>query len=268
MKKYKLLWIVFVFCIISIISLKCINKNNNIYAHEENIGIEGYSGIEYDECEPYGPVTTGTTSSYGEKWYILHTVIDDIDNMSHIDDDIKTIYYRFYNGGSKTDEEWLNDYEFYKGIASYGFEKWNNVAAYKEDSNGILQVFPLVKLVNVDTLENSNEIEEHVKVYIYDDTDKLYSGNVEYVLDSEILEDTQYYNGVKHAHYTKCIINLYPAFLDGSIDAIDSLGQTATHEIGHILGLEDIDFMKYTYNISENILTMNCIVQGHFDITK
>ena len=79
-----------------ITSIQCIINSNevNIFAHKENIGIEGYNGIVYDDCQPYGPTTTGTTSSYGEKWYILHTVIDSIDNSSHIDDDIKTIYYK------------------------------------------------------------------------------------------------------------------------------------------------------------------------------
>ena len=166
--------VVFLF-IINILNLKCIINKNNIYAHEENLGIEGYSGIEYDECEPYAPQTTGTTSSYGEKWYILHSVVYGIDNSSHIDNDIETVYYRFYNEGSKTNEAWLSNYEYYKDITCFGFDKWNYVAAYKEDSNGVLQVVPIVKLVNVDTLENSYGIEEHIEVHIYDDLDKSYS---------------------------------------------------------------------------------------------
>lgn len=244
MKFFKILWIVIVLFITYIISLKCIINNNNIFAHEENIGIEGYSGIEFDECEPYGATTTGTTSSYGEKWYLLHSVYENVDSMIHIDDDIETVYYRFYNKGSKTNETWLDNYEYYKVIASLGFDKWNYVAAYKEDSNGILQVIPIIKIINVDTLDNPDEIEEHIEVHIYDDTDMSILGNVEFALDSEVLEDTKYYNGIKHAHYTKCIINLYPAKYKNTVGAIEVIGQTATHEMGHVLGLEDIDFIE------------------------
>lgn len=252
MKIIKLFWSFFVVCIVCITSIQCIINSNevNIFAHKENIGIEGYNGIVYDDCQPYGPTTTGTTSSYGEKWYILHTVINNIDNSSHIDDDIKTIYYKFYNEGSLTDEEWLNDLEYYKQIISFGFSKWTLISAYKEDIDGVLQVVPIIELIDVDTLENSSVIEEHIEVHIYDDRDKDYSGSTEFVYDSEILEDTQYYNGVKHAHYEKCIINLYPASLGYGAEVLDSLSQTAAHELGHVLGLEDIDSIE-TEHISE-----------------
>ena len=250
MKFLKLFWIIAVFCIINAITNKCIINENDIFAHSENIGIEGVNGIEYDECEPFGPKTTGTTSSYGEKWYILHSVVDGVDNMSHIDDDLHTVYYRFYNEGSKTDQDWLDDYKFYKEIISFGFSKWNYVSAYKEDENGILQVIPLINLVNVETLENSESVEEHISVYINDDTNTPYSGYVDFVPESEVLEDTQYCNGVKHAHFTKCIINLFPVLGGTGIASIEPLSQTAAHEMGHILGLEDIDYIE-NFHISD-----------------
>ena len=252
MKIIKLFWSFFIVCIVCIINIQCIINSGevNVLAHNENIGIEGNDGIEYDECQPYGPTTTGTTSSYGERWYILHTVIDGIDNSSHIDDDIKTVYYRIYNEGSLTDEEWLSNFEYYKQITIFGFDKWNIVSAYKEDASGNLQVIPIIKLVNADTLENSSEIEEHVEIHIYSDEDLDYAGYTEFVSDSEVLEDTQYYNGVKHAHYEKCIINLYPAYLGDRIEAIDALSRTVAHEMGHVLGLEDIDVIE-TMHISQ-----------------
>lgn len=252
MKIIKLFWSFFIVCIVCIINIQCIinSVEVNILAHNENLGIEGYDGIGYDECQPYGPTTTGTTSSYGERWYILHTVIEGIDNSSHIDDDIKTVYYRIYNEGSLTDDKWLSNFEYYKEIIIFGFDKWNFVSTYKEDTSGILQVIPIVKLINADTLENSSEIEEHIEVHVYSDEDLDYAGYTEFVSDSEVLEDTQYYNGVKHAHYEKCIINLYPAYLGDRIEAIDALSRTVAHEMGHVLGLEDIDVIE-TMHISQ-----------------
>ena len=72
----------------------CILAVNPVYAHQENLGIEGADGITYDSCVPdYDGL------GYDEKWYSLYKIDYSTTPilMEHIDDDIKIIYYNIKN---------------------------------------------------------------------------------------------------------------------------------------------------------------------------
>lgn len=68
----------------------------------------------------------------------------------------------------------------------------------------------------------------------------------------------------KNIYYKKEIL---PIVWDEKNAAIEAK-ETVDEIIKNDLALEKIDFKEYSYNISENKITVICTVQGHYDITK
>ncbi len=232
----------FLLCVISLVVVYVLYTNSvSTYAHTSNLGIEGWDGIDYDECEPYSATTTETTSSYGEKWYGLRRILNGVNRSSHIDDDLYTLYYKIINDGSSDNSYWVENYDTMKAIIESGIKMWNYTASYEMNDDGYLEVIPIVNLVNVDTLEDPTSVDINIEVHLDDDETVSYSGTTICDYDTEVVEDRQEYNGISHIHYTKYIITLYPAIYDGLYQMMDAMLRTATHEIGHVFGLIDLD---------------------------
>ena len=144
---------VLVIFIISII-LGSLLSNNIVKAHSDNLGIDGADDITYDSCIPDLFEDTG---GYSEVWYELAEYKDYNEVMDHIDDDIDIIYYKIHL--DNTDVDWGSEVLSNMDNIKKGIDKWNQISVYKEDENGRLHAYPLVRFVDVDDLEDASNID-------------------------------------------------------------------------------------------------------------
>ena len=238
--------IIFIIFIIAIFSLSIMD----VKAHNSNLGIEGNNGITYDTCDPdeymdFSDIGDG----YNEKWYDL--VNNNV--MHHIDDDLITLYYKFYsNGRVDSNVTWSSDVGAINGEAvKAAFEqsmlKWNNVYYYKLNNDGIYEKHKIVNLVNYDSLSDTTGITPNIRIYPYHfavDTpeDEMFAAETNPIDLSVVVLDSQFVNWTFHLHYTKFSmdVNVENMVVDDTID-YDFLDKTGAHEMGHVLGLRDID---------------------------
>lgn len=119
-----------------------------------------------------------------------------------------------------------------------GIDQWNQISVYKEDENGRLHAYPLVRFVDVDDLEDASNVDVNVDIYFDQITMGGISSGVTSPIESSLVgEDTKFTNGVYHKHYTKYSITLYT-------NQINSYERTMVHELGHVLGLKDVDIVE------------------------
>ena len=238
-----ILFIVFI-CSLSIISVK---------AHNSNLGIEGDNNITYDTCrgeEYVNSIDIG--DGYNEKWYNL--VWGNIDKtttpytytpttMYHIDNDITTIYYSFQNIGREDSSiTWstgvgAENGEMIKTAYEQSMLKWNNVYYYKLNQDGIYEKHKIINLVNYDNLSDTTGITPNLLIYpCYNSTEYVaitYANS-----DTGISADSQISNGINHYHYTEYWMEVDLYDLNNNSLFLD---RTGAHEMGHVLGLFDID---------------------------
>lgn len=197
--------------------------------------------VTYDDCVPspfidYNDIGDG----YNEKWYQLEKQNLEY-HLSHSSDNISTIKYYMnptgknnssftWGSGLTTEETNKIKIEFKKSM-----EKWNNVFYYSTNSDGTITKH---KLVNV--LEGTQS--DH-NLLIYPCNNETY-----YALTTPIgnYDSISNNNGVEHRHY-----DTWEMYFDISLwkDSSHSaqeviLSRTGAHEIGHILGLRDIDSIE------------------------
>lgn len=228
-----------------------------IEAHDYNMGVVGYDGITYDPCEPYPDIYPDITNSDGETWYYLVRDSEGEQIMHHLDDDLTTIYYKIYDYG-ENDSTITWDYnslgESYRAFTEYGLTQWNQISIYKTNEDGHYYTTRLVNLVNVNTLENPNSVTPNLHIYP-DHNEGSASGGCNAVEESIVSEDTQIYNGVRHVHYTQYKIYIAVNRLGYNFDNTIA---TIAHEVGHALGLADVDLVEisddYGYHHGEILM--------------
>lgn len=228
---------VLVIFIISII-LGSLLSNNAVKAHNDNLGIDGADDITYDSCIPDLFENNG---GYSEVWYELTEYKDYNEVMDHIDDDIDIIYYKIHL--DNTDVDWGSEVLSNMDNIKEGIDKWNQISVYKKDENGRLRAYPLVRFVDVDELEDTSNIDVNVDIRFENGNDwQPFLGITAPIESSLVGEDSTFTNGVYHKHYTKYSITLYP-------NQINSYERTMAHELGHVLGLKDVDVVEFNETI-------------------
>lgn len=241
MKYFKPFIFAFIICVILGINI----RNLSINAHTSNLGIEGWEGYDYDPCQPYPSPDGSTTSCYNEKWYGLRRTLGTLNRCSHIDNDLFTLYYKFYNDGTSLQEQWLDWYPLAMAFVETGLKQWNDVYLYEENEAGYLELRPVVNLVNVDTLDDPSSVDVNIELRFSDETNSGCGASTICDYDSEVLADHQEYNGVSHMHYTKYIITFYPLAYAFKLTMMDEMYRNGVHEMGHVFGLVDLDAVEY-----------------------
>lgn len=194
---------VLVIFIISII-LGSLLSNNIVKAHSDNLGIDGADDITYDSCIPDLFEDTG---GYSEVWYELTEYKDYNEVMDHIDDDIDIIYYKIHL--DNTDVDWGSEVLSNMDNIKKGIDKWNQISVYKEDENGRLHAYPLVRFVDVDDLEDASNIDVNVDIRFEDTNEMAIILCVTSPIESSLLEKTLNLQMVFIInHYTKYSITL------------------------------------------------------------
>ena len=182
--------------------------------------------VTYDEC-----VASKLGDSVYEMWYVL---ADDSD-CCHLSDQVNTIKYYFVdNPNGKEPWSKVTDAEEIQNAYANSMMKWNNVYFYSYDSSGNVVKNKIINVI--EGTENDHNLS------IYPDTSTnlaAYTGYNGYYMP-EIDNNIH-----KHCTSWEMGINI-PYFSTNSKygeDVVNAMREkTGAHEIGHVLGLRDLDF--------------------------
>lgn len=226
---------------ILLISCMLLGNNNvsilNAHSNKIDFGDNDCVRKDYIDSDDIG-------NGVSECWFVL----EDKYNMEiHISHNVDTIKYYFMD--SKDGVSWTSHITQSQAntlidstISS--FEKWNNVYFYRYLSNGSVEK---KKLINIEegTLEDHN-----VSVFPYIHNDQY--GKLE---PSEEYEWSQVEANHKHYSHFNIYINVdifnYEnpnGLVTSQEDLQTALERTGAHEMGHVLGLKDVD--KYCSSAS------------------
>ena len=209
--------------IIFVVLILCVINCANVSAHENILD------VEYDNC----------ISSYGdgvdEMWYSL----DGTNLCTHISHNVSTIKYYFEEFSEDNSYSWNTDVsdsmaEEIKTAYADSMEKWNNVYFYSSDSNGN---FIKNKIINI---AEGTEIDHNLSIF---PEPSSYSSTATTLPDEgfEIIE-----NNAHHMHYSKWKMNVnishFYENITTSAPFVEIVREiTGAHEIGHVLGLDDVE---------------------------
>ena len=204
----------------------------NTFAHETMLD------VEYDAC-----VDSLIGDSAYEMWYVL----DDDSNCYHISHLENTIKYYF------DDQSWssITDAEDIQNAYANSMKKWNNVYFYSYDATGNIIKN---KIINIE--EGTSE--DHNLLILPGTSD-----NRNVAETQAMWGFTQETGTINHLHYYEWQmgINIDYFAYNGtySEDVVNSVRErTGAHEIGHVLGLRDVD--------SDNLCGANATEDHHLEI--
>lgn len=224
-----------------------------------SINVFGHSAIldiEYDEC------SCSQTDDYSKKWYEIsgdlcgthlpHTITEIKYYISETNED-GTLNW---NSTGKTDDE------AEEMLAAYinGMKKWNNAYFYYQNSDGTIVK---KKIVNI-TEGTSSDYNLIIYPAIYQPTGDTITYATTSAVNDSMVNMTQK-DDVFQIHYGVWInkINLL-------VSSTDLIMRSGAHEIGHVLGLDDIERTENGNNTSgwhHNELLMGYFQGGSTEIT-
>ncbi len=251
--------------IVLIISVLLIS-NPSIYAHELVLD------IEYDPCAISLDETSEIVSDgENEMWYFIEHDGFEQDHISHTITTIKYYFDDVYDESSNLVYSWTTDiYKYYisqglshseatsqaaiiaeeiKDAFVASMEKWNNIYYYSYDENGNRVAHKIINIIE------GTQNDHNLTIYPMDcieggnDFAKIISGDI--CEDNRVEPDDLY-----HTHYSNYVINVNVHYfyehsswvLDGHTIPSNPLykvqickSRTGQHEIGHLLGLRDMD---------------------------
>ncbi|MBR3845718.1 MAG: hypothetical protein IKM40_04010, partial [Clostridia bacterium] len=222
-------------CITALIISTCILPSIIIFAHDSMLN------ISYDPCNPK---TTSNNNYYfevikedneEELWYSLEDEF-----CEHIGEDIETIKYYFFDSNPSTGYTWDTDFSTtiateIKEAYATSMKQWNNVHYYTYDENGT-RVSNKVIHIEEGTAEDCN-----IRIYPAEIDAYASVGPSLNINDADYSEEIEYVNGTHHYHHEKWVMYVDVSSFYGQEDSEIVLARTGAHEVGHILGLLDID---------------------------
>ena len=215
-----------IFVLVLIIVLIC-NSNLSVWAHRNMLE------TEYDYCS--GPVYNGgevvPTDGEDETWYWLEWY----GREYHISHNVTTIKYVFADSATCGWTTYLSpeDAEEIKTAYANSMKKWNDIYYYSYDENGnrIAQ-----KIINI---EEGNLSDYNLIIYPTLN-DEFYAMTTYQPQDDALVEINS--QNVSHYHYDKweMYVSIF-YFLDIYDSSSTIKERTGEHELGHVLGLSDVD---------------------------
>ena len=225
MKEYKkiiaLIWLVSVL----------LNGSIPIFAHQNMllVGYDGCSGPTYDEAGNL------VTDGEDETWYWLEWN----DSQYHLSHDTQTIKYYFADNGkydssytwtTDTTESEANDI---KEAFANSMKKWNDIYYYSYDSNGNKIARKVITVVE------GSETDHNLIIYPAKST--TFAAQVYYNDETNDILETNH-NNIDHYHPENWYIEVdVDSFVSSNYYAIMYRERTGQHELGHILGIYDVD---------------------------
>ena len=194
----------------------------------EILGHSAFLNVEYDECSQ-----VANDNEDDEKWYELIGIDDDTLYNRHLSTDISTIKYYISNVGKDEQNVYWNSTGLtntqinqLKNDYVEGMKKWNDVYYYSYDGSGNKISNEVINIIE-GTADDYNLI-------IFPSTDTGYNARTAPYFSKPF----EIVNNIEHKHHTKwwMEINLLNIFRNNN-----NVARTGAHEIGHVLGLIDID---------------------------
>jgi len=209
----------------------------NVKAHDITLD------VVYDDCLPKDYVDSSNIGDgYNEKWYELvkKNLAYHIPHSKTNTTEIK--YYFSLVGQNSTNITWstgISEELSNRIITEYreSMEKWNNVWYYVLNAEGLYEKRKLVNIVA--GTENDHNL------IIYPIT---YSGAIASTWPTSDPIRANSINSINHEHYTEWAMNVDISSIArlSSTKLNNILSRTGAHEIGHVLGLRDIDGIENT----------------------
>lgn len=235
----KVISLIITFALILNFSSACLTY---VSAHESILD------VDYDGC--IWPNYTSQTET--KAWYVLYSRRETNENSKcyHISHETQTIKYYFADessSGYRWDGDDYDDIseelaEEIKTCYANSMEKWNNVYFYSYDSAGNVVKNKVINIVEGTSTDNN------LVIYPYYENSTTFANtryDEENVENIEIFEDEK----IEHNHISEWYmnVNLYLFYLHGNVteDMVNNArNKTGAHEIGHILGLRDLDSLS------------------------
>lgn len=243
--------------IFSLIMAIAITTNIFIFSDIQVLAHESILDIEYDDCIT-PEVGVGTQDGIDEMWYVL-----DAQNIcQHISHNETTIKYYFSDYSYDKTYTWTTDVssavaQKIKEDYSNSMKKWNNVYFYSYNTNGDLEKFKIINIVE------GTEYDHNLIIYP--------THNRDYVAETGKYEDSEFLgsNPVIHFHFSEWYMNVnvdcfYENPKAGEDTVRSARARIGAHEIGHILGLRDIG-VDNLCNSSANHYHHAEVIMGNHD---
>ena len=222
MKSFKKLS-AFLLALVMVVNLSVLGTQ--VSAHEAVLD------VGYDICVP-----NRAMDGVDELWYVLNKN----SHCYHISEDTDTIKYYFANSVEGSTYTWTTDVsedvaQEIKNAYVESMKKWNNVYFYSYNAYGTLIKNKVINIVE------GTESDHNLTIYPVTGEGRFAAtGSIE--SSKTIIE-----NGtVEHAHISKWVmwLNIDWSYVNGDHDEdFVRIGreETGAHEIGHVLGLKDVD---------------------------
>lgn len=205
------------------------------YAHSSQLD------VVYDDCIPSDFIdSTNIGDGYNEKWYelIRNNVVK---HIPHTENETTTIkYYLSPTGIEDTSITWstgltTEQSEDLLNRFISSMKKWNSIYFYTTNSEGYVIKNKIVNIIE-GTKEDYNLI-------IYPAYGTSYFASTWATGSYTKIDST---NGVYHRHYDNWAIDFdIDIYLNSESNVIDTiLERTGAHELGHVLGLIDVDYSE------------------------
>ena len=202
-----------------------------VFAHPERLN------VVYDACVP------DENDGLDEMWYNLEAPNSNTPYLcQHLDHQITTLKYIFSEYGEDGITTWDTGSDENMGltiktIVAESIKKWNNVYFYSYDVIGNIIKCKIINIVETDDENSANLI-------IYPSMKNSSFATFKAINDVDPVGEER-----TNHHFSKCQITI---FLPNFISDIQNIStgtlaseRAATHEIGHVLGLVDIDSSNY-----------------------
>lgn len=198
--------------------------------------------VVYDDC-----IAEKDGDGIDEIWYDLEY----FGSNSHISNEEDTIKYYFEETSQNGMYTWTTDVSEsvaneIKNAYANSMKKWNNVYYYSYDENGGVTKHKIINIVEGTASDHNLSIYPAKTSNSYAETDVVGDGNIACDNDDNFKE-------MYHKHFVQWKMTVYVDYfyVNGSNSAqeVELLrDRTGAHEIGHVLGLDDVDKGCYVYN--------------------
>ena len=225
---------IFILCNILLL-IVFMSTSINVNAHETTLD------VVYDNCLPEDYVNSSNIGDgYSEKWYELvkNNIARHIPHSGTNTTEIK--YYISPTGENSTDITWSSGIsaELSNRIINEYIEsmkKWNNVWYYVLNSNGLYEKRKLVNIVA------GTENDHNLIIYPI-----ISGGAIAATWPISSMISANSVNSIIHSHYNEWAmeVNIIEMSRMSSAELNNILSRTGAHEIGHVLGLRDIDGLE------------------------
>ncbi len=201
---------------------------DKVYAHDYMLN------VDYDDCI----IDENNSDWIDEMWYVL----DKESEVYHYNDELSTLKYYFESEGLSINYTWTSDVSELianeiKNTYANSMKKWNNVYFYSYNIDGNVVKNKIINIVE------ESENDHNISIYPSPGTFGIVA-LTDVVSGMEVIETGDIY----HKHFNNWSMTVmvdyfyeHDNFTTSYVNALKEY--TGAHEVGHVLGLRDVDML-------------------------